>query len=68
VVRGTQQARSRTGERRWAPHPSASARDEERSAMEKALRILSYVVLALMLLAALYAGGIGITYWTGIGV
>lgn len=36
--------------------------------MDKALRILSYVVLALMLLAALYASGIGIIYWTGIGV
>lgn len=36
--------------------------------MDKALKILSYVVLALMLLAVVYAGGIGITYWTGIGV
>jgi len=26
------------------------------------------VVLALMLVAILYAGGIGITHWTGIGV
>lgn len=36
--------------------------------MDKALRILSFVVLALMLLAALYAGSIGIIHWTGIGV
>jgi len=36
--------------------------------LEKTFRILSFVVLALMLVAAVYAGGIGIHYWTGIGV
>jgi len=36
--------------------------------LEKALRILSFVVLALMLAAALYAGAIGIIHWSGIGV
>jgi len=36
--------------------------------VEKAFRILSHVVLGLMLAAILYAGGIGIVYWTGIGV
>ncbi len=36
--------------------------------MEKAFRILSFVVLALMATAVLYAGGIGIYHWTGIGV
>lgn len=36
--------------------------------MEKTFRIISFVVLALMLGAILYAVGIGIFYWTGIGV
>lgn len=36
--------------------------------MEKTFRILSFVVLGLMLGAILYAVGIGIFYWTGIGV
>lgn len=38
------------------------------TSLEKALRILSFAVLALMLIAILYAAGISITYWTGIGV
>lgn len=36
--------------------------------MQKALKIVSYVTLALMAGAVVYAGLIGITYWTGIGV
>ncbi len=36
--------------------------------MQKALKIVSFVILALMAGAIVYAGLIGITYWTGIGV
>lgn len=36
--------------------------------MQKALKMVSYAVLALMVSAVVYAGLIGITYWTGIGV
>lgn len=36
--------------------------------MQKALKTISFVVLALMAGAVVYAGLIGITYWTGIGV
>lgn len=32
------------------------------------LRILSYVVLAAMLVALLYSGWISLTHWSGIGV
>lgn len=36
--------------------------------MQKVLKIASFAVLALMVGAVVYAGVIGITYWTGIGV
>jgi hypothetical protein len=36
--------------------------------VQKALKMVSYAVLALMVGAVVYAGLIGITYWTGIGV
>lgn len=36
--------------------------------MQKTIRIISYGTLAFMLAAAIYAGVIGIHYWTGIGV
>jgi hypothetical protein len=36
--------------------------------VQKALKIVSYAVLALMTGAVVYAVAIGITYWTGIGV
>jgi hypothetical protein len=36
--------------------------------VQKALKIVSYAVLVLMASAVVYAGLIGITYWTGIGV
>jgi len=36
--------------------------------LEKTFRILSFAVIALMLVASVYAGAIGIYYWTGIGV
>jgi hypothetical protein len=38
------------------------------AAVQKALKLVSYAVLALMASAVVYAGLIGITYWTGIGV
>lgn len=36
--------------------------------MEKTLRVLSFVILALMLSAVVYAGVISVIHWTGIGV
>jgi hypothetical protein len=32
------------------------------------LKVFSYVVLLLMVAATIYAGFIGVKYWTGIGV
>jgi hypothetical protein len=37
-------------------------------ALYKTLKIVGSVVLLLMVIAILYAAGIGMTYWTGIGV
>lgn len=37
-------------------------------ALFKVLKIVGGVVLLLMVVAILYATGIGMTYWTGIGV
>lgn len=52
-----------------AARPEQSAvHQRENELVEKAFRILSFVVLALMVTAVLYAGGIGIYHWTGIGV
>jgi hypothetical protein len=36
--------------------------------MQNALKIVGYVVLALMAVAIVYANAIGIKYWAGIGV
>ena len=36
--------------------------------MQKVLKIIGYVVLALMLVGVVYANSIGIAYWSGIGV
>ena len=36
--------------------------------MQKALKVVGYVVLALMAAGIVYANAIGITYWAGIGV
>lgn len=36
--------------------------------MQKALKIIGYVVLALMAAGIVYANAIGIKYWAGIGV
>lgn len=36
--------------------------------MQKTLKIIGYVVLALMAVGIIYANAIGIKYWTGIGV
>jgi hypothetical protein len=36
--------------------------------VQKVLKLVSYAVLVLMASAVVYAGVIGITYWTGIGV
>jgi|InoplaM3SAM_1038581.scaffolds.fasta_scaffold26498_2 hypothetical protein len=47
---------------------ACSDRHTRRQTLEKTLRIISFVVLALMFVAAVYAGAIGIHYWTGIGV
>lgn len=38
------------------------------AAVPKVLKLVSYAVLVLMASAILYAGVIGMTYWTGIGV
>lgn len=58
--------------RRHSPQRSArhfpTARSTRNAAVQKALKIVSYVILALMAGAVVYAGLIGITYWTGIGV
>jgi len=36
--------------------------------MQNALKIIGYVVVALMALGIIYANAVGIKYWTGIGV
>jgi len=36
--------------------------------VQTVLKLVSYAVLVLMASAVVYAGVIGITYWTGIGV
>lgn len=36
--------------------------------MHNSLKILSYVVLLLMVIAVFYAGYISVKYWAGIGV
>jgi hypothetical protein len=36
--------------------------------MQKALRLISFAVLALMLAASVYAAAISAFHWTGIGV
>jgi hypothetical protein len=38
------------------------------AAVHNVLKLVSYAVLVLMASAVVYAGVIGITYWTGIGV
>lgn len=37
-------------------------------ALFKVLKIVGSVVLLLMVISIIYATGIGMTYWTGIGV
>lgn len=36
--------------------------------MQGPLRVLSYVIVAAMAAAMVYAGGISLAYWSGIGV
>ena len=36
--------------------------------MQKVLKIVGYVVLALLVVVIFYANTIGIAYWSGIGV
>lgn len=36
--------------------------------MHNSLKLVSYVIVLLMVLAAAYAGYIALTYWTGISV
>ena len=36
--------------------------------MQRVLKIVGYVVLALMVVGIVYANTIGIAYWSGIGV
>jgi hypothetical protein len=36
--------------------------------MQKALKVIGYVVLALMAVSIIYANATGIRYWAGIGV
>jgi hypothetical protein len=36
--------------------------------MQKALKVIGYVVLALMAVGIIYANAIGIKHWAGIGV
>jgi hypothetical protein len=36
--------------------------------MQKALKVIGYIVLALMAAGIVYANAIGIKYWAGIGV
>ena len=36
--------------------------------MQNALKVIGYVVLALMAAGIIYANAIGIKYWAGIGV
>jgi hypothetical protein len=38
------------------------------AALHGSLKVFSYVVLLLMAVAIIYAGFIGVKYWTGIGV
>ncbi len=45
--------------------PALSIRE---AAVHNVLKLVSYAVLVLMASAVVYAGVIGITYWTGIGV
>jgi hypothetical protein len=41
---------------------------KQEAAVEKTLRALSFVILALMLSAVVYASVISVVHWTGIGV
>jgi hypothetical protein len=45
--------------------PALSIRE---AAVHNVMKLVSYAVLVLMASAVVYAGVIGITYWTGIGV
>lgn len=42
--------------------------NEEGTSMHNALKLLSYVILLLIVVAILYAGYTSVRYWSGIGV
>lgn len=43
-------------------------KNNQESSMHGPLKLLSYVVILLMLIAMVYSGYISIEYWSGIGV
>jgi hypothetical protein len=46
----------------------SAAAPKEPTSMTTIFRLISFAVLALMLIAILYAGTMGIVHWAGIGV
>ena len=58
----------RTNAARQCAHTKAPARNKHKVPMHGPLRLVSYVIVASMAGAVLYAFYISVTYWTGIGV